>query len=432
MALADAHGCADMGDTDDTGTADARAKSGSTAASRVEAERLRWNPTLGDDAVPLVGEWKYPLDKPHGPVMCTSRRVLTGGHPGVDKQIMREGSATEPPPADGATCFVHYDMWQLNASGDEAWSTRRESEPHQILVGKAIPVTDGKRRHHPALYECVRAMRPGERCLFRVPPELCYGEEGNFSFPAVPPNCWMLVDVELIGVKGEAMERADMLYEERIERVKSHRMNGNTAFRGGDVPAAAREYEMSLSFLTDDMMMQLFGEYLEEAEGEKLPAHLNLCACYLKMERYHDAVDQAGRALGVDPENPKAFYRRGKARRALGQDDGARADLTKALAFSEGATDPAIERAIAELDGEERRKHAARRGVFGGLFDASDRGGDTEEAQASIDDVNDAEPTRSQKEEARRRGPGSGFFGRVFQRLGRVSDVLTKDQGTHS
>ena len=77
MALADAHGCADMGDTDDTGTADARAESGSTAASRVEAERLRWNPTLGDDAVPLVGEWKYPLDKPHGPVMCTSRRVLS-------------------------------------------------------------------------------------------------------------------------------------------------------------------------------------------------------------------------------------------------------------------------------------------------------------------------------------------------------------------
>ena len=85
MALADAHGCADMGDSDDTGTADARAESGSTAASRVEAERLRWNPTLGDDAVPLVGEWKYPLDKPHGPVMCTSRRVLTGGHPGVEE-----------------------------------------------------------------------------------------------------------------------------------------------------------------------------------------------------------------------------------------------------------------------------------------------------------------------------------------------------------
>ena len=50
---------------------------------------------------------------------------------------------------------------------------------------------------------------------------------------------------------------------ERIERVKQHREKGNVLFRGGDTAGAAREYEMTLSFLTDDMMMQLFGKYLE-------------------------------------------------------------------------------------------------------------------------------------------------------------------------
>jgi hypothetical protein len=38
-------------------------------------------------------------------------------------------------------------------------------------------------------------------------------------------------NVELIGVKGSTdepeMERADMMYEERIERVKQHREKGN-------------------------------------------------------------------------------------------------------------------------------------------------------------------------------------------------------------
>ena len=421
-----------MGDSGAADAAASRAESGSTASSRAEVERARWNPRLGDDTAPLVGEWKYPLDKPHGPVMCTSRRVRTGGHPGVDKQIMREGSAAERTPKDGDTCFVHYDMWQLNASGEEVWSTRRESEPHQIVVGKAIPASDGKRRHHPALYECVRAMVPGERALFRVPPELCYGEAGNFSFPAVPPNCWMLVDVELIGAKrGETMERADMLYEERIERVKSHRTKGNELFRGGDVASAAREYEMSLSFLTDDMMMQLFGSYLDEAEGEKLPAHLNLCACYLKMERHHDAVDQAGRALGVDPTNAKAFYRRGKARRALGQDEAARADLLKALGFSEGASDPAIERELASLDGEERRSNHARRGVWRGLFDPNDdTGGDADGAKKRLDDVDEAGKKPKKRDEAG--GRGKRFFGRLLERLGFVSDVLTSDRGTHT
>lgn len=82
---------------------------------------------------------------------------------------------------------------------------------------------------------------------------------------------------------------------------------------------AAREFEMSLSFLTDDMMMQLYGKYLEEANSEKLPAHLNLSACYLKLKRNNEAIDQACRALGVEPKNPKAFYRRGRAKQALGR-----------------------------------------------------------------------------------------------------------------
>jgi hypothetical protein len=48
--------------------------------------------------------------------------------------------------------------------------------------------------------------------------------------------------------------------QERIERVKQHRQKGNDAFRSELIKAATREYEMTLSFLTDDMMMQLFGK----------------------------------------------------------------------------------------------------------------------------------------------------------------------------
>jgi tetratricopeptide (TPR) repeat protein len=57
-----------------------------------------------------------------------------------------------------------------------------------------------------------------------------------------------------------------------------------------------------------------------EANSEKLPAHLNLSACYLKLRRNNEAIDQACRALGVEPKNPKAFYRRGRAKQALGRE----------------------------------------------------------------------------------------------------------------
>lgn len=424
--------------TEQTTTADERlttvasaSKSGAASvSSAVEAERRRWRPTLEDTEAPVVGEFKYPLEKPAGPVLCTSR--VTKTHcPGLTKQMMRRGRPGAPAPVDGSTCYVWYDMWQLNESEAEVWGTRSEAEPHQVVVGE-VP-TEEKKRHYAGLSECLRTMVEGERSLFRVPPHLCYGETGNFSFPAVPPDCWMLADVELIGVKGSAeapeMARADMMYEERMARVKEHRQIGNGLFRGGDVAGAAREYEMTLSFLTDDMMMQLFGKYVEEANSEKLPAHLNLSACYLKLERYNDAIDQAGRALGVEPKNPKAFYRRGRAKQALGQDDGAKEDLLKALKHSPDGNDPAIRKALRELDVEEGRKARARKGMFDGLF-GDDAGMDGEErkAQARIDDVNDARRVDTSREceassipENQRElagDSGVGLFGRIGKAFG--------------
>ena len=162
--------------------------SSSSTSTLLEAERRKWNPKLGDTTVPVVGEFKYPLEKPLGPVMCSSRLVRTHC-PGLTKQMMRQGTGSLHP-TEQATCFVHYDMWQLNETEQEVWSTRQEAEPHQIIVGRQD--TDEKKRHHAGLSECLRAMVEGERALFRVPPRLCYGDTGNFSFPAVPPDCWML------------------------------------------------------------------------------------------------------------------------------------------------------------------------------------------------------------------------------------------------
>lgn len=383
----------------------------------MEAERHRWNPALDDESVPLVGEFKYPLEKPLGPIRCTSRRTSTH-KAGLTKQILVPCSdATACSPRDGETCFTHYDMWQLNDSEAEVWSTRQEGEPRQIILGEDVS-KDDKRRHHLGVAECLRAMRPGERALFTVPPELGYGEEGSFSFPSVPPACWLLADVELIGVKRadeEPMARADMLYEERMQRVKAHRQRGNGFFRGGEPEAAAREYEMALSFLTDDMMMQLHGEYLRAADGEKLSAHLNLCACALKLGKNAQAIDQATRALVVDPKNPKALYRRAKAKHALGQDDEARADLLRAMEMSPGGEDPAVLLALKELETEESKTARARSAVFAGLFAGDDpedaAGHDTvQEVMSCIDDVDGG---MDEKSDIRR-----GFFTRVGRALG--------------
>ena len=380
-----------------------------------EAEFKKWHPRLGDASPPLVGEFKYPLEKPLGPVLCTSRKLRVGTYRGpvggICKQIMKLGDGQVP--VHNSTCFIHYDMWQLGNDW-EVFSSRQESEPKQVIL-----VTP-KKKCDAGLAECIKTMVVGERALFEIPPELCYGSEGSFSFPSVGKDVWMQTDIELIGIKGTTQEpeidRADMLYEERMERVKRHRERGNEHFRDGAVGDAAREYEMALSFLTDDIMMQLFGKYLDEANSEKLPAHLNLCACLLKLERWNDAIDQATRALQVEPNNPKAWYRRGRARMALGQDNAARKDLEKALNLS--PEDPVVAKALAQLDREEQSKAKARRGVFGGLF------GGGGSACSDMEDINDeAKEVNTSCEGGggstlRKKPPGSGFFSRLGQTLG--------------
>lgn len=46
----------------------------------------------------------------------------------------------------------------------------------------------------------VASMQAGERALLHVGWQLGYGEEGNFSFPNVPPKDDLIYEVELIGL----------------------------------------------------------------------------------------------------------------------------------------------------------------------------------------------------------------------------------------
>ena len=123
---------------------------------------------------------------------------------------------------------------------------------------------------------------------------------------------------------------------------------------------------MSLSFLTDDMMMQLFGDYLEEANGEKLPAHLNLCACLLRLgQSQRGGGPGEPRALGVDPTCAKSCTAEAARRQAMGQDEDARNDLVRAMECSPGGRTRRVLRALRELESEEVDQSASRKGVFG-------------------------------------------------------------------
>ena len=261
-------------------------------------------------------------------------------------------------------------------------------EPIQFTLSARTGIADEEGRTRDAgarveaLDACAMTMRVGERATFECGAELAYGKEGNFSFPAVGKDRAVVLDLEILGARGSAaapeMRQRDMTYEQRVERVRAHRSNGNAAFAGGRAREAVREYSMALTYLTEDFMMQLFDKYEVEAHEEFVAAHGNLAAAYLRLGAFEDAVTHVGYVLKVDENNAKAYYRRGKARAGLGQEDAAREDFLKAKKITEaaGLVDANVVKALREIDAAIRDRERATSAAFKGIFNTKTDGGD--------------------------------------------------------
>jgi len=58
---------------------------------------------------------------------------------------------------------------------------------------------------------------------------------------------------------------------------------------------------------------------------------VNIAQCKLIVKDYKDVIKNCDKALGFDPKNLKALYRRGNAKVSMGEYDSGREDLDQAL-----------------------------------------------------------------------------------------------------
>ncbi|KAF8440949.1 hypothetical protein L210DRAFT_3447895 [Boletus edulis BED1] len=98
------------------------------------------------------------------------------------------------------------------------------------------------------------------------------------------------------------------------EKARVAKDKGNAAFKTADYPTAIGHYTNAI--LADSSDHTFF---------------LNRAAAYLKLGKSEDAERDCTKVLALSLNNVKAFFRRGQARRALGNLDDARADLDRAL-----------------------------------------------------------------------------------------------------
>jgi peptidyl-prolyl isomerase D len=177
--------------------------------------------------------------------------------------------------------------------------------------------------------------------------------------------------------------------DEQVDVALKHKEDGNGFFKEGNYQKALAQYHKVFLYVNGLSMGKSSGDGGGEAEGLiamaggkgssqvpdsrvdevkalKQSTYLNMAACYIKREMYEKAVGVCTKALEIGA-NPKASFRRGQARMALGDLDGARVDLNAAAAAN--PTDRAVLQEIRRLEAAEKKAIAKEKKKFQGFFD---------------------------------------------------------------
>ncbi|XP_074167467.1 FK506-binding protein-like isoform X2 [Sminthopsis crassicaudata] len=158
-----------------------------------------------------------------------------------------------------------------------------------------------------------------EKCL----ETMCSGEQAELLLPggAEPPALVTLASFTM------GKDSWELSVKEKEELASEERARGTELFRAGNPEAAARCYSRALRLL---MTLPPPGP------PDRTILHANLAACQLQLGQPTLAAQSCDRVLERDPRHVKALYRRGVARAAFGELDGAAADLRMVLEVEPG------------------------------------------------------------------------------------------------
>ena len=115
---------------------------------------------------------------------------------------------------------------------------------------------------------------------------------------------------------------------EMISKATSHKEEGNSHFKSGDLVRASRSYKKGASLLKP-LNEENAGD--EQVKALLVTLQTNLSMCCLKQNKPKLSLDVASKALEVDSKNVKAYYRRAMAHKKLGDLKSAKRDLREAL-----------------------------------------------------------------------------------------------------
>ncbi|XP_018331600.1 FK506-binding protein 59 isoform X2 [Agrilus planipennis] len=220
-------------------------------------------------------------------------------------------------PNDGALVEVHI----IGKYKDKVFEDREVS--FNLGEGSEFNIIEG-------IEKALEKFKKGEQSKLIIKPKFAFGSEGNTELE-IPPDATVEYNLTLKNFE-KAKEVWSLDSEQRIEHAKMFKEKGTDYFKAGKLKLATKLYKKILSFLEhekDD------GSQSDDKKSQTkdliLSANLNLSLCYLKQNEDFDAKKYATSALEIDPNNAKAYFRRGQALLNLGEPDEAAKDFAEVL-----------------------------------------------------------------------------------------------------
>eukprot|EP00795_Rhopilema_esculentum_P011545 gene11545-21774_t len=152
-----------------------------------------------------------------------------------------------------------------------------------------------------ALYK----MKKREKVHLRIQANYGFGEKGSEEYN-IPGNAEISYEVYLTAFENPK-ETYEMELEEKMEVSQKVKDKGTSFFKSGNYERALTQY---------NKMIKLLDVYKDDeklvANPLKCIGHLNAAMCELKMKQYQAAKKNCDKALEIEDQNVKGFFRRGQ------------------------------------------------------------------------------------------------------------------------
>ncbi|CAL1278681.1 unnamed protein product [Larinioides sclopetarius] len=234
---------------------------------------------------------------------------------GILRSIITEGEGYITP-GEGSNVEVHL-VGSYNGKQFEERDVKFE-----LGEGCEVGVVEG-------IETALKKFKKGEKSRIILAPKYAWDSTGNSDFD-IPPNATVEYEVTLKSFEKEK-ESWNMTLEEKLEQAEISKRKGTSYFLNNKFDLALKQYQKIISYL----------QYESEAEGENktrkdnllCAGHLNVAACYLKLEKFGDVIEHSEKALEIQPKNPKGHFRRGKAYISLQEFEKAKENFMRVLEY---------------------------------------------------------------------------------------------------